>query len=284
VGLKQNGTILAQYPVRQIGGGVSGERSMWGRSELRNQFVGEGISDKLAGMPNGHIHPSSWCMARLPGMISSYVGLDAVLVVTPLNVAGGVNASGTASPTLTVASAPLSLIAAASGTIALTLTPDATISGIIGISGSVSAALSVPSASIQATFSATGTATASLSATGTMRALGNLEGSITPYTALSPQSLSQAVWDTLAIEANKVGTMGAKVNAAGAASDPWSVTLEGTYTAADLVRIMSAVLAGSATGTNQPGVTKFRSVDGTKDRVTSTQTEGARTTTALNGA
>jgi uncharacterized protein len=41
-------------------------------------------------------------------------------------------------------------------------------------------------------------------------------------------------------------------------------------------------VADAATGTNQPGTTVFRSLDGTKDRVTATQAEGARTITGLD--
>lgn len=122
------------------------------------------------------------------------------------------------------------------------------------------------------------TLTALLAAVGKMRA--NLDAGARP----SAFDVAQEVWQSQATAYNATGTMGAKVNAAGAAGDPWSVTLEGTFTAADLLRIASAVLAGNATGTNQPGTTVFQSLDGTKDRVTATQTEGARTITALDGS
>jgi hypothetical protein len=109
-------------------------------------------------------------------------------------------------------------------------------------------------------------------------------GGVGKVNELSQSDVAAAVWGQAAAQYNLAGTMGAKLNAAGAASDPWSVTLEGSYTAADLLRIASAVLAGDASGTNQPGTTVFRSLDGTKDRVTATQTEGARTITALDGS
>jgi hypothetical protein len=111
-----------------------------------------------------------------------------------------------------------------------------------------------------------------------------MEGSWGGAPELSPEGLAQAVWNGLAASYNTAGTMGALVNASGAGGDPWAVTLEGSYTAADLLRIVSAVMAGDASGTNQPGTTVFKSVDGTKDRVTATQTEGARTITALDAS
>jgi hypothetical protein len=39
---------------------------------------------------------------------------------------------------------------------------------------------------------------------------------------LSPEGLANAVWEALAADHNAAGTMGAKLNAAGSASDPWS--------------------------------------------------------------
>jgi hypothetical protein len=63
--------------------------------------------------------------------------------------------------------------------------------------------------------------------------------------------------------------MGALLNASGAAGDPWSVTLEGTYTAADLVRLMSAALAGKISGAGTPTVT-IRDVSDTEDRIVAT--------------
>jgi hypothetical protein len=118
--------------------------------------------------------------------------------------------------------------------------------------------------------------------TASIRAQGNMSANMDILARPSAFDISQEVWQSKAVAYNAAGTMGAKVNAAGGSGDPWAVTLEGSYTAADLLRIAAAVLAGSATGTNQPGTTVFKSVDGTKDRVTATQTDGARTITDID--
>jgi hypothetical protein len=53
----------------------------------------------------------------------------------------------------------------------------------------------------------------------------NLEADITPFTELSPQSLADAVWSAQADENNLVGTMGEKLNDAGAGGNPWAANL-----------------------------------------------------------
>ncbi len=72
MGLKQNTTLLAQMPLRHLGGAVGTLRPMWGRTDLRNQSVGQGIPSKLAGIPSGHLAPSSWVLPYKPGAMSSF--------------------------------------------------------------------------------------------------------------------------------------------------------------------------------------------------------------------
>lgn len=38
---------------------------------IRNQFIGEGVTSKLAAQPSGHLHPSAWVMPQKPGAMSS---------------------------------------------------------------------------------------------------------------------------------------------------------------------------------------------------------------------
>jgi hypothetical protein len=88
------------------------------------------------------------------------------------------------------------------------------------------------------------------------------------------------VWSAIASNNNVAGSMGEKLNDAGSASNPWTEVLEGSYTAADMMRIVTAVLAGSAVGLD--GVAKFKSLDGTKDRVESIITGNTRNTTNID--
>jgi hypothetical protein len=47
--------------------------------------------------------------------------------------------------------------------------------------------------------------------------------------SLSPEGLAAAVWRSLATSYNTDGTMGAKLNAASSAGDPWGTVVPGSY-------------------------------------------------------
>jgi hypothetical protein len=107
----------------------------------------------------------------------------------------------------TVTDADLAVLAVVFGTANLsalgTLT-DAQMGAVISMISNISASVSVQANNF-ATF--------------------NLEADITPFTELSPQSLADAVWSAQADENNLVGTMGEKLNDAGAAGNPWAANL-----------------------------------------------------------
>jgi len=66
--------------------------------------------------------------------------------------------------------------------------------------------------------------------------------------------------------------------------DPFATELESSITREQALRIMLSVLAGSATGMTS-ATTLFKSVDGSKDRVSATLDEGGnRTITARDGS
>ena len=66
------------------------------------------------------------------------------------------------------------------------------------------------------------------------------------------------------------------------ANQVWANTLEGTYTAEEIMRIMSAVLAGKSSKTG--GVRTFRDMNDTKDRAVASVTDaGDRTAVVLDG-
>ncbi len=105
MGLKQNTTILAQLPLRLRGGDPGTLRSMWGRTDLRNQSVGQGITSKTAGIPYGHYAPSSWNLPYTGGAISAFTFLGAtfsasLLRGTPLDISGSVSVAFTSSTTV----------------------------------------------------------------------------------------------------------------------------------------------------------------------------------------
>ena len=277
--LKQNTALLAQLPLRQIGGSPGTFRSMWSRGDRMNQSVGDGIPSKLAGIPYGHLGPSSWVLPYQPGAMSSFT--QCVVTVTPdaLNLAAGVNINGSTTVTVTVDPAAGQLIVSAAGSTSITFSLSAQLAGALSAVGSTAVTFTVNNATLGAIVSALGASAVTVTTSGTVRATGNMVGNITPFTELSPQSLSAAVWSALATQYDSAGTMGELMNSAG--SDPLLETVEGTLTVKDVLRILLAVNAGDATGL-EGNTMVFRSVDGATIRVQASYTTGTRDVTTLN--
>jgi hypothetical protein len=281
VGLKQNTTLLAQMPLRHLGGAVGTMRPMWGRTDLRNQSVGQGIPSKLAGIPSGHLAPSSWTLPYKPGAMSSFTNLVVTLTPGTLNLAAGRNISGDTTVTVTVNPAAGQLIVSAVGSTSITFNLAANLAGALSASGSTAVTFTVNNATLGAIVDAVGATLVQFSASATPRATGNLSGDITPFTELSPQSLSAAVWEALASAYNAPGTMGELLNSAGAAADPLLGVVEGGLTLRDVMRVLLAVNAGDATGL-EGSTMVFKSQDGTTTRVQAGYSSGDRTITTLD--
>lgn len=230
MGLKQNTTTLAQLPLRQLGGGVAGIRSMWGRTDLRNQSVGEGIPSELAGIPYGHLSPSSWILPYKPGAMSSFT--QCVVTVTPgaLNLAAGVNISGSTSVTITVDPAAGQLIVSSVGSTSIAFSLDGNIAGALAASGSAAITFTVNNATLGAIINAIGDALVQVTTSATVRATGNMIGNISPFTELSPQNLAAAVWETIAADFNDAGTMGNKLNLAASGGVDYDTLAQAVWT------------------------------------------------------
>lgn len=281
--LKQNTTLLAQLPLRQIGGSPGTFRAMWSRGDRMNQSVGEGISSKLAGIPYGHLGPSSWVLPYKPGAMSAFTACVVTLTPGTLNLAAGVNLSGTSTVTFTVGPSDGQLVASAIGSTSITFSAAASLAGALSAQGAASFSFTVPNTTLGAIVDAQGGAPITWSLSATPRAIGSLSGDITPFTELSPQSLASAVWSAVANAYTGAGTMGELLNSAGSAADPLLGTVEGSLTLRDVMRLLLAVNAGDATGL-ESGTMVFKSQDGTTDRVEATYSSGARTVTAVDPA
>lgn len=281
--LKQNTALLAQLPLRQIGGSPGTFRAMWGRGDRLNQSVGQGISSKLAGIPSGHLAPSAWVLPYKPGAMSSFTQCVVTLTPGALNLAAGVNLDGTSTFTFTLGPSDGQLVASAVGASSISFSSAASLAGALSAQGEASFSFTVPSTTLGAIVDAQGNAPIAWSLSATPRAIGNLSGDITPFTELSPQSLADAVWSAVANAYTASGSMGALLNSAGAAADPLLGTVEGSLTLRDVMRLLLAVNAGDATGL-ESGTMVFKSQDGTTDRVEATYSSGARTVTAVDPA
>lgn len=65
---------------------------------------------------------------------------------------------------------------------------------------------------------------------GTPFGTADMSATFTSSSTLSPESLAEAVWNSLAASFNTAGTMGNKLNSAASAGDPWGTELPGAYT------------------------------------------------------
>lgn len=173
-----------------------------------------------AGVNNGYRPPYAWQMADHDGGLSSNFGIRGYAPVSA-SAAGGVNVD-----------ASMSGYSDLDGVGALVVMLLSSIQSTSGISASVAGVLWAT-----AYFGATGYCTAALgalaNAIGSIAAGGVISGSIaasagiaadiTPFTELSPESLSSAVWNTKAAAYAESGTMGKKLSDAGGGSSPGDI-------------------------------------------------------------
>jgi hypothetical protein len=228
--LKQNTTLLAQLPLRQIGGSPGTFRSMWGRGDRMNRSVGEGIPSKLAGIPSGHLAPSSWVLPYKPGAMSAFTFVGATVTANPLTVSAGKNAVGNIDITFTVGPSQLNLVVSAVGNAAITFTLTGLLQSVAPASGNANITFTVGPSTLGALASVFGNVTVTIAANGTIQAIGNLSGAITPYTELSPQNLAAAVWEAIALDYNATGTMGNKLNLAASGSIDYDALAQAVWT------------------------------------------------------
>lgn len=253
-----NGTVVNKHPGR-----VFTSPAIWQggvkTGAMRGRFFGATESSnymsKLESSPSGYRPPYSWLMAQYDGGLGSTQIIRGQGLISSFNLAAGLSASSglTGSGTINFAEGSLILqaISAILGTGSVyyaALTGNGNFTGGLTGYGSINSASAGAITGLQAVAGLTGYgfvvgqigalsgAIAGLTGYGfasvsTETGVGSISADIVPFTELSPQSLAAAVWDSIASEYNTSSTMGNKMNAAGAAGDPWSSTLPGSYTA-----------------------------------------------------
>lgn len=259
--------------------------TLGGGSAKRNWSSGwhsvSGVTNRSA-LPDGYRPPSSWMMAQKAGGLSarnSLVGAGAFTSAGTLgkNAEASLSGSGDLAGT---AQLIISMVATLTGSGNITnaallayLQLAATLAGAGDLAGATGAL-----ASALATLTGSGTASATPYATGTLAANITSAGNV-----LDTGNVGPAVWGALAAQNNNPGTMGEKLNDAGSGSNPWTEVIESGYTAAEILRIITAYAAGAVTG--GPASPAFKSLDGTKTRIGGTaDADGNRTRSALDGS
>jgi hypothetical protein len=239
MGLIGNGRLL--HKVRNVNTGGATlclERQNYNQRD-RNRFFGEGITDKKAGVPRGYRHPAAWVKPEKPGGLAS--SNEAVLSLSSDNCLAVLGLPTSGSTTITFdATGTGGLIAGATGTATITFSQTGVLASVATISGSTTITFT-PTALLGALAGLSATGTITLTPTATSYAVGYLSGTSTNETEFSAAALAAAVWSALAASYNEAGTMGEKMNDAGAAGDPWSTSLPGTYTGDQAGKVLSDV-------------------------------------------
>lgn len=222
-------------PMRLMGGAQAGaiERAQWAQGgALRNRWAGEAtvvagasIADKQA-IPSGYRPPGAWVMAPKDGGVS---GRNAVRLEFSGAGTGarGKAAAGAAALAL-VAFGTGGLIVSASGAAALAFNAAGDIFAALAAAGT--AGITFGGAGLTVALGITsGAAGIAFSGSWTPYATGAIAGSTDNATELTAAAVAAAVWSSLAASFAVAGTMGAKLNSAASAGDPWGTTIPGAY-------------------------------------------------------
>jgi len=284
-----NYSVLQKLPVKFL----AGNNTTQNYASMRSNFSQPGrvrnwmmqsetvVADQFYAVPDGSYPSVSWIIPQKAGRIASRNQIYGNGTLTP-GLLGGRSAVASLTGAGDISTATASLLAAliadlsgAGDISSSSLIATLLLAGDLTGSGDITALLG-SLAAVQANL--TGAGTVSL----VPFAIGTLAADITGVSELSPQNLAAAVWSALASQYNDAGTMGNKLNSAGAAADPWTVVLDGVYTAGDLMRLMSAALAGELAGA-PAGPIEIQSVNGSTIRITAiVDANGNRTGVTYN--
>lgn len=268
------GRFFSHARGKQVGATTWGAQMLgWDQAGRRtNRLLAWGglWADGKSSVPHGRSHPSAWLLPLKTGGLASHNELHGVGEVSATGVRG---LPGTVAITASAAiSASMGLIVAGSASISAGATVAANaiavLQGAAAISGTSSVASSIGAlAGLSA--SLTGSATVSAPA----YALGHMASDITPFTELSPQSLATAVWAAVAVDNDDAGSMGEKLNDAGAAANPWTEEVEAGLDAKEAMRLIVAAVAGKLSGAESTTITIRNAVADDKNRIVATVDE-----------
>lgn len=271
------GTINGAYPnIAQNIGYLTGQQ--------RNIFMGDADIDPKSSIPDGTRHPVAWQMPQKAGGLScrNNVYGSGTLVASALAVKlAEADLTGTGELDA-IGGLVVQLLADLIGSGEISDADlKAFLQAVASLTGSgVAAGTRTGIGALISALTGDGTAETSV-ATGT----GELDADlVVTGTGLTTGNVGAAVWAALAAANNVSGTMGEKLNDAGSGSNPWTEVIESGFTAAEILRILAAVLAGKVSGAGS-GTETFVGIDGTTDRVVSTvDTSGNRTSVTLDGS
>ena len=276
--LNGNRSVLLKSPGRFLNAQVATYRSAFGNhGMLRNAYQ---AFDAKAAVPNGHLAPSAWVLPKTAGGMSSINFSTLALDSSGLAV-GGVTSTGDASFSLVFDVAAGQLISSGNGTASLSITCDPLLlTASINGEGSTALTLTTNAATLGAEASITGTALIELSVA---------NATILPLDDDSPLRTGTATLTlTGALVPYAIGSMEgtteeAGLSNAGIANSVWGKVIEAGFTADQILRLLAAHAAGSATGLEGSNP-QFTGLDGVTLRIDGAYVAGTRTIDALDGS
>lgn len=268
--LVRDAVALSGNPNRFMGQAIPivGGRSAWGNNgDIRNIWAGpatviagNSIADTAA-YPNGYEPPGSWVMAPKGGGLSCYNKIESEgdLSIASLSMGRALAAALSGSGTISAATLSLIIQLAAAITGVGTLgTP--TMQAVAGLAAALTGSGTISAANLSLIVSMIAALTGAGSVTVTLRGTGSLEADI-------------------------VVSGGDVLTASSVASAVWASTAEGSYTYAQVMRILAAVAAGKTTIEDLGGgasTMKFRDLSDTLDRVDAELDENDRVNVDLD--
>lgn len=205
---------------------------------MRSMGIGSGNDWKLAAIPDGFNAGGAWMLPRTAGAMTSRYAARVTVEGSGIGAKGS-NVVGAGLLTIEGLGTG-GLIAGAIGVADITITADGSIKAII--SGVGAATITIDGVLTTGALGwLVGTGTLTVDATMNTYAIGWMIGTTDYTTELTTQAIAQEVWRSIATDFDDPGSMGEKLNDAGAAANPWTEDLPGSYIAGQ---------AGHIIGTN----------------------------------
>ena len=244
----------------------------------RNQVLPGAVTDNKSAIPNGNRAPSAWIMPNKGGGLSSR---DATLAFTATATGiKGLPGEGSTSLSITTNTPDGQLIVSGSGSVTFSLDTNAPLlTASLNGAGTTSFSLTTNTPILGAEASLTGEA--SFVVTTNSPIIFPLDDDSPLRTALAAFSFGGSL-TSYAIGSMTGTTEEAGLSNAGIANSVWGKVIEAGYSAEQVMRLIGAFAAGSATGLEN-GNPQFTGLDGTTVRIDGAYSAGTRTIDTLNG-
>ena len=163
--------------------------------------------------------PHAWTPPTVAGSMTarSFAGMTAAA-----NMLNGVPMQATWAAGMTMDGPSMSLVVSMTATWTAGMAASSNLRLTVGMSAEWTAGISATANLAMIVPLGSATWTAGISAIANLKGRLSMSAEFGGADPLSPEGLANAVWEALAANHNVAGTMGAKLNAAGSASDPWS--------------------------------------------------------------